>query len=667
MKYRREIDGLRALAIIPVILFHAGFSAFRGGFIGVDIFFVISGYLITTILTSEKHLGKYSIVTFYERRARRILPALYFMMALVIPVAWVYLLPSYMESFARSIAAVPLFSSNILFSVKHGYFETGADLKPLLHTWSLGVEEQFYVLFPILLSVLWKYAQRWIGIWLLLIALLSLALAQWGAHSFPTQAYYLLPTRAWEILIGSMLAIHNLSQTELDQIKLLRGQLLSALGFVLILISIFSFDEATPYPSIYTLCPTIGAALIIQFATKETWVGKLLGLQVLVGIGLISYSVYLWHQPLFAFARHLQMNEPSRSEFMLVIALSILMGYLSWRFVEAPFRRKDWIGRNQIFQFAIVGAAFFILVGVLGQLSHGVAFRFSEKVNAVLRTPDLHRLQRDDGCNLEQNESHLPKCVKGDKAVKPKYAVIGDSHASVLIQDLADSFSMEHKSFVQYTKNGCPFVIGLRKMPSESCDAYHLSLLDDLAMQDFETLIIYSRWSLYLSEENYDNGEGGVEIRESEQYTAGDLDFSTPFKERKEKILTSMDSTLRRVINSGKKIILVYPTPEYAWDVPTRYAKLLLRDGNEAKDVFISARRYRERHADVIQLFDALGEKPNLIRIKPEAIFCNTYQRDRCVATSNGVLFYFDDDHLSNDGAQFIVEKIMLSIKKSDE
>lgn len=208
MEYRREIDGLRALAVLPVILFHAGFKTFSGGFIGVDVFFVISGYLITTIILAELEQGKFSIVNFYERRARRILPALFLVMLVCIPFAWIWLLPSDMKGFSHSLIAVAVFASNILFWSESGYFDTATELKPLLHTWSLAVEEQYYVLFPLFLMLLWKLGKRCILVILGVVFAGSFAVAEWKSYAEPAAAFYLLPARAWELLIGAFAAFY---------------------------------------------------------------------------------------------------------------------------------------------------------------------------------------------------------------------------------------------------------------------------------------------------------------------------------------------------------------------------------------------------------------------------------------------------------------------------
>jgi peptidoglycan/LPS O-acetylase OafA/YrhL len=208
MKYRSEVDGLRALAVLPVILFHAGFTIFSGGFVGVDIFFVISGFLITTIIVDEMKQGCFSLLNFYERRARRILPALFFVMLCSLPFAWIWMLPQDLEFFSQSLVAVPLFFSNILFWYTSGYFETASELKPLLHTWSLAVEEQYYVLFPLLLMLVWKIGKKRIVLLLSLIAIVSLLTAQWGSTVHPSFTFYLLPTRSFEILIGALISFY---------------------------------------------------------------------------------------------------------------------------------------------------------------------------------------------------------------------------------------------------------------------------------------------------------------------------------------------------------------------------------------------------------------------------------------------------------------------------
>ena len=367
MKYRPEIDGLRALAVLPVILFHAGFELFSGGFVGVDVFFVISGYLITTIIINDLSAGKFSILNFYERRARRILPALFFVALICLPFAWFSLIPSDLKAFGASLAAVATFSSNILFWLESGYFDTAAELKPMLHTWSLAVEEQYYILFPVFLLATWKLGVRWAVVLSLFLFTISLGLAHWATHFSPrpkviSGAFFLLPTRGWELLIGVFAAFYLKYFSYLKSKPV--NQMLSLVGFSMILGSIFVFDKNTPFPSLYALLPTLGTGLLIVSATPGTIVNKALSYSPIVGIGLISYSAYLWHQPLFVFARYNSLTEPSTGLLLALSAASLLIAFFSWRYVERPFRDKTITTRNFIFGFSAAGMGLFALVGL---------------------------------------------------------------------------------------------------------------------------------------------------------------------------------------------------------------------------------------------------------------------------------------------------------------
>lgn len=374
MKYRPEIDGLRALAVLPVILSHAGFSAFHGGFVGVDVFFVISGFLITTILLAENAEGRFSILGFYERRARRILPALFLVMACSTALAWWSLLPDELENFGQSLFATSAFANNMLLMLTSGYWSLASEFKPLLHTWSLGVEEQFYILFPLLLMACRRWrAQSLLGLFALL-SLLSLVAAEWASLAQPTLAFYLLPTRAWELLLGSMAALCA-RQAWLAAVPRQAWQPLSLLGLAMVLAAILGFGEAVRSPSLWILLPTVGAVLIILFALPGTWAHRLLASKVPVGIGLISYSAYLWHQPLFAFARIIGREKPSDGLMLALSGLTLVLAHASWRWVEQPFRHSAGFGRRFIFSASLAGSVLFAGIGLHLHLSHGLPER----------------------------------------------------------------------------------------------------------------------------------------------------------------------------------------------------------------------------------------------------------------------------------------------------
>jgi len=360
VRYRPEIDGLRAVAVIPVILFHAGFEHFSGGYVGVDVFFVISGYLITTILIEDIENDRFSIVNFYERRARRILPPLFFVMIACIPFAWILMLPSQMKDFSESLVAVSVFVSNILFWLESGYFEAAAEEKPLLHTWSLAVEEQYYVVFPIFLFVAWRFGKNSVFWIIVALTLISLALSEWGWRNMPSANFYLAPTRAWELLAGSIASFI------VQKRGVQSNNLLSLIGAFAIIFAILVYDQSTPFPSLYALVPVVGVVVLVLFSDSNTYVGKLLSSKLFVGIGLISYSAYLWHQPLFAFARLGSVGHPSPTVFFLLSILSLVLAFLSWKYVEAPFRKKQRVKRSRIFAFSIILGSTFATIGLFG-------------------------------------------------------------------------------------------------------------------------------------------------------------------------------------------------------------------------------------------------------------------------------------------------------------
>ncbi|NBC20891.1 MAG: acyltransferase family protein [Alphaproteobacteria bacterium] len=300
MKYRPEIDGLRALALVPVVLFHAGYACFAGGYVGVDVFFVISGYLITSILDREMSAGTFSLADSYERRARRILPALWLVCLACIPFAWGLMTPEHLAEFAQSLVAVALFVSNVLFWQQSGYFDTAAELTPLLQTWSLAVEEPFYIVYLQALLVILPRSRRLTIVFLALACLASLLLAIWGARHAPHANYFLLPSRGFELGAGALLALtlgtHRPGGPRLRAAASLAGLLLILAGVVLL-------DSQTPFPGLAALLPVAGTGAIIAFSSPCDPVGRLLSLRPVVLVGLVSYSFYLWHQPVFVFAR----------------------------------------------------------------------------------------------------------------------------------------------------------------------------------------------------------------------------------------------------------------------------------------------------------------------------------------------------------------------------
>ena len=349
IKYRSEIDGLRALAVIPVIFFHAGINFFSGGFVGVDVFFVISGYLITTIIIRELNNNTFSIKSFYERRARRIFPALIFIILISSIISFIFLTRSELVSYFKSVIATLLFFSNLYFYKTSPYFRSESDLEPLLHTWSLSIEEQFYIIFPLTLLLFHKFFKRYIFLMLAFGFVASLFICQFLAlKTGGTLNFYFTFSRAWELALGAICA-HILIYKNLSYSTLIKN-LLSTIGIILIVFSIFFFSRQTVFPSFYTLVPTVGTSLIILFADKDTFINKILSIKFLVSIGLISYSLYLWHQPLLAFGR-IFFDEFSNLIKLSLILISLILSYLTFLFIETPFRKNIIIFKKNFLRF----------------------------------------------------------------------------------------------------------------------------------------------------------------------------------------------------------------------------------------------------------------------------------------------------------------------------
>lgn len=455
MKYRSEIDGLRTLAVIPVILFHAGFSIFSGGYVGVDIFFVISGYLISTILIDQISTGKFSIVDFYERRARRILPALFFVMICTIPFAWLWMVPGQFKDFSQALVAISFFASNILFWRKEDYFAPTAEENPLLHTWSLAVEEQFYVFFPILLLILWRFGKNPVFYTVILLSALSFLLAEYGWRNHPQANFYLLPTRAWELGAGAICAFLLHGKTAKP------NQPLSGLGLLMISYSIFVFDETVPFPSVYSLVPVIGTALIILFGSKGTFIEKLLSTKIMVGVGLISFSAYLWHQPIFAFARIRGLDIDNTVFMLLLTVTSIILAYISWRYIEQPFRKKGHtvvsisrISRHQVFGMAIFSSLGFVSFGLYGHINNGLSERTAPS-GYTFKAIDIDAKLRVNHGLSSECESAFTLSENCRTAYNADVMLWGDSYAMHLAQAIVNSPSFDGHGLIQFTKSAC--------------------------------------------------------------------------------------------------------------------------------------------------------------------------------------------------------------------
>lgn len=649
MQYRREIDGLRALAVIPVILFHAGVESFGGGFVGVDIFFVISGYLITTIILDELAAGTFSIVRFYERRARRILPALFLVMAVSFVLAWLSLLPSDMKDFSKSLVAVSVYASNFLFWIESGYFDTAAELKPLLHTWSLAVEEQFYLVFPVFLILSWRLGKKSIVALLGVASIASLAAAQWGALHQPTATFFLLHTRGWELAIGSFVALH-FSRKNCYEPSLYVQQVLSLAGLALIAYATFAFGKTTPFPSLYALVPTIGTALIMLFAWPQTYVGRVLGSKPLVGIGLVSYSAYLWHQPLFAFARHRSLGEPSTAIFAGLTVLTICLAIVSWRFIERPFRRKGVIGQGQVFAFAIIGSVICVSAGVFGVLTNGFAERAMLPTGI---TQSFERTVRANAC-FDQAKVHERAdwlCQLGGATAEPSFLVFGDSHALSVLEMFDSAALAENVTGVFTGASGCPPLLGIFALRidqgDKNCHQLNRRVFDFVKEKGIRKIFLIGRWTYYT-----DGGYTGKEF----SYLGLDPNDAKNKDISRRAFEHGVTETATRFEQLGVEVHVFTQAPQQEF-APQRAYQMVSIGGKIGNDQLalrsVASIRHRELQAYADGILREKGKYFKLFNL--DQTYCT---KDRCLVGDDQGSYYFDDDHLSIYGAALLTPRI---------
>jgi peptidoglycan/LPS O-acetylase OafA/YrhL len=631
LKYRPEIDGLRALAVVPVILFHAGFELFSGGFVGVDVFFVISGYLITTILIEDIENKSFSIVNFYERRARRILPALFFVMLVCIPFAWKWMMPSQMKDFSQSLVAVSLFASNILFWRETGYFDAAAEEKPLLHTWSLAVEEQYYVLFPIFLILAWRFGKNRVFWMIVAMAAISLLLSEWGWRNKATANFYLAPTRAWELFAGSIAAFI------VQKNGVQKNNFLGLLGLAVIIFSIFAYDETTPFPSVYALVPVVGVVLLILYADKDTLASKFLSSEGFVGIGLISYSAYLWHQPLFAFARIRSLEQPSVSLMLGLTTASLTLAYLSWRYIEKPFRVKGIITRKPIFNISIAGIIAFILFGINGHFKEGFPSRVAQSELPYHTFSDskgncMNRVR--DFCNIKDD--------------RKKIFVIGDS----TIQPLATSLNALQQQFavVPITAEGCILVEGYALYDTElrgfqeSCLSKKFEEVLSLIERVKPNLVIYGGM--------FNKAISGNSIQKNGRLKA----WQNEFKSYNSAVSLSdaIAETVKKLSQISDNVLLV-EFPQTGMNAQELLFKHLLFD-TEIVDMYLPLNALLDWHKDGALLLSDISKIDNVSVLSVMDVLC---ENSLCSIIIDGKPMYTDMTHPSNHYTDILVQRIL--------
>lgn len=650
IKYRRDIDGLRAIAVLPVILFHSGFKLFEGGYTGVDVFFVISGYLITSIILKSLDDNTFSLKDFYLRRVKRLMPALTVVMVACVIIA-PQLLPALdLKNFFESLFFVPLFSSNFLFWYESGYFDTASELKPLLHTWSLAVEEQYYLIFPpLMLFAYKKWSKNQIFKFLTGFMILSFAASCYSSRHNPTANFYLHPWRTWEIALGAFLAFLPVKAYTLK-----RSNSMGLLGLALILVGIFAFDADTPFPGFYALFPTIGTALILFFYNEKSITAKLLGNKLLVGIGMISYSTYLWHQPLIAFYHAYKMLSFTVFEKSMLVFSSLLLGYISWRFVEQPIRFSKRISIPSLVRFAVVSSVIFIAVGGYGSLTtkpvEKVTFPFYEKEVPVKYGG--HE-ENKKSCPFPPIDEYV--CNTSGQKKNKSVVIVGDSHARVLTESFYGDNS-GYSNFYDLSGGGCPFLLDLQiyhNHHTTRCTPEYqnkrLSYFRKLRkeIKNNLTIVTTARLPLYLYGDGFDNEMGGVEKREP--YYAS-TEPRLPLAQRETLFFNSLEKSVTEMSLNADKLIIILPGHTNGWDVISRAIKLekRVKTPSELKELLVIDKNVAQKRRSKVTdfLYEMQKKYPNIVFIDPMDITCSGTE-NKCYGFDHMEFLFTDTDHLS--------------------
>lgn len=627
IKYRPDIDGLRAVAVLAVVAHHFWPELLRGGYVGVDVFFVISGFLITKIIHKEISESRFSFVDFYDRRIRRIFPALFAMLGTTLAAGWFLMLPSdYLATFKASVGTL-FFSANVVFwrQMAAGYFAaTDASTNPLLHTWSLGVEEQFYIVFPFLLLFLARFWPRHQVKFLGAAAIVSLGLAQYFLASKSVAVFFLTPFRAWELLVGALLALRAVPEVKNHVMR----ESIAAAGLLAILIAAAAFDPQTPFPGLSALLPVLGTAAVIHAGSSGPAVAmRLITLRPMVYIGLISYSLYLWHWPVLVLGKLALAFGESEAHKIILLALSFALAMASYHFVEQPFRSKG-VSRTRVFSYALAGSVALLAVSLMGWKSRGYPVR----VDAVTHQYDVARAP---AIPYQECDKKSQPCQIGADSGVPDSLFWGDSHMLAWAPGVDEAMSRMGRRGWLSIYSACPPLLGVDSVASPGCQEHNNRVIDLLAEHsEIRIVVLAAFWSAYVKPNALVADNDSLE---------GDF-FSA-----------SMRLTVDRLQALGKTVVVIGPVPIYEASVPLRLAL-------EHHRGFTTTRQDLKTYRAETKYFEtALAFQHEVVVIDPGVWLC----KPQCRQEANGRPLYRDSHHLSVLGAQTLTKYLYQEFSKA--
>jgi len=621
--YRDDIQGLRALAVVPVVLYHADDRLLPGGFVGVDIFFVISGFLITRILLRDLAHGEMTIAGFYQRRVQRLFPALFVMLVAVLLAAALLLSPRDYSELARTALSTVFFVSNFDFYLLSGYFDGVAAEKPLLHTWSLAVEEQFYILFPLLLALLFKHARRRLLAIVAFGALVLFAVSVWGANEHRTAAFFLTPFRAFALAIGALLALTPISEQMPRSVRAAT----SLAGLALISASFFLISRTTVFPGFAALAPCLGAALVIFAGSGgQSLGGRAISFPALTFFGAISYSLYLWHWPILAFARHFLGRAPEPWPAALLVGVAIVAAAASWRFVEQPVLRSS-MSRTRAFGLAGAAMALVSLAALGIRSAEGLPGRFTPAAQALFSAAgDYNHHRHLCHSDIDRPIAYAQNCVFGKPHAPPTIAVWGDSAGAELVVALGEMLGARGQAVMQITSSACPPALDYQMLPGRpDCAAHNSATVENLVRDtQVRTVLLTINYQRYPTEDRL-------------------------------RLFAGLERTVAALQASGKTVVLVYPFPNPWFDTPDLLGRRAQR-GEPLNTLGVSFASYARDNAPIITFFDALSVRTGATSFRPTDGLCTG---EVCPAhhPEYGAL-YWDGNHISVSGARLALTQL---------
>ncbi len=645
-KYRPDIDGLRALAVIPVILFHANLG-FPGGYVGVDIFFVISGYLITSLIAREMIKGDFSYKDFWERRIRRIFPPAAFVTILTVIAGVGILFPEAYADLGKAALAQISMTANFYFWQQDGYFANASELEPLLHMWSLSVEEQFYFVLPFLLTALIKRGERRTRQILTLLFFASLIWSFYGIHYYKAATFYLLPARAWELLLGSLLALLPLPAIKSGTTR----QILALLGLGLILWSFLSYSLITPFPGFGAIPPCIGTGLLIYAHQSGTsLVASLLQLKPVVFIGKISFSLYLWHWPLLVYGRHLSIHEMSLSVRVTLVVCSFFLALFSWKFIETPFRKKR-IGakRSKLFHLFWWTSGLSALICTLIYKLDGIPLRFQGESARFAAASEPDSAVPD----IDKNFHEFPLINEKSKAPIRPVLLWGDSHArgmAALFQELYQEAGINGYCA---PLGGTPPLLGVNRLPDEDHIASHNDrVLEAIDRYQIKQVILIARWAYY-----YSVGKISRDATLSDRATTG----------RPPEIVyqEALTRTIKELLQRGIEVTIMKQVP-LQFRSPPATLWMAQRFGYNPDEIGITIQEHLDHQKEVNKLLDSIAQ-PGVTVLDPLEFLVLKNQRTKIQQDQN--ILYFDRNHLSQPGTKLLkplFEPLINKLKSMD-